>query len=143
MADLGRLQARMYLSQKDARWIAHEFRELAPQVRNLGGKIFAGKVQWIRPVSDDIFAGVDAEPDFAANAFFPIARGHKARNESIGYTLKLSVWDEGERRRVSISSYASRQADRLQASGALQKLVRMLADADDTLTPDTVEEGRR
>jgi hypothetical protein len=138
MADLGKLQGKMYLSQRDARWIVREFREIAPKVRNLGGKIFAGKVQWIKPLSDGVFAGIDAEPDFAVNAFFPVARGYKARNEGIGYTLKLSVWDEGERRRVVISSQASRQADRLQASGALQKLVRMLTDVDDTLIPDVV-----
>jgi len=134
MADLGNLQGRTYLSQKDARWVVNEFRELAPQVRNFGGKIFAGKVQWIRPVSDGVFAGIDAEQDFAVNASFPVARGYKARTEGIGYTLKLSVWDEGERLRVVISSQASRQADRLRASAALQKLVRMLTDADDILT---------
>jgi hypothetical protein len=142
MADLGKLQGETYRSQKDARWIAAAFRDLAPQVRNLGGKIFGGKVQWIRPQSDDVFAGVDAEPDFAANAFFPVARGYKARNEGVGYTLKLAVWDEGERRRVVISSHASRQADRPQASGARQKLVRMLTERDDTLVPDVIEEGR-
>jgi hypothetical protein len=134
MADLGKLQGEIYLSRKDARWIVQAFRELAPQVRNLGGKIFGGKVQWIRPQSDGVFEGVDAEPDFAVNAFFPAARGYKARNDGIGYTLKLSVWDEGEQRRVAIGSLASRQADRPQASGARRKLLRMLAEADDTIT---------
>jgi hypothetical protein len=76
-ADLGKLHGRTYLSQKDARWIVNEFRELAPQVRNLGGKIFAGKVQWIKPLSDGVFAGIDAEPDFAVNALFPVARGYR------------------------------------------------------------------
>jgi hypothetical protein len=142
MADLGKLQTETYLSQKDTRWIAAAVRDLTPQVRNLGGKLFGGKVQWIRPQSDDVFAGVDAEPDFAANAFFPVARGYKARSEAIGYTLKLAVWDEGERRRVSISSHASRQADRPQASGARQKLVRLLTELDDTLVPDVGDEGR-
>ncbi len=142
MADLGKAQSETYLSQKGTRWIAAAFRDLVPQVRNLGGKIFGGKVQWIRPQSDGVFAGIDAEPDFAANAFFPVARGYKARNEAIGYTLKLAVWDEGERRRVSIGSQASRQADRPQASGARQKLVRMLTELDDTLVPDMAEEGR-
>ncbi len=37
MADLGKLQGETYLSRKDARWIVQAFRELAPQVRNLGG----------------------------------------------------------------------------------------------------------
>lgn len=99
MADLGKMQGDTYLSRKDARWIAQAFRELAPQVRNLGGKVFGGKVQWIRPQSDSAFTGLDAEPDFAVNAFFPAAHGYKARNDGIGYTLKLSVWDEGEQRR--------------------------------------------
>jgi hypothetical protein len=134
MADLGKLQGEIYLSQKDARWIAQSFRELAPQVRNLGGKFFGGKVQWIQPQSDGVFSGLDAEPDYAINAFFPAAHGYKARNEGIGYTIKLSVWDEGDHRRVVIGSQASRQADRPQASGARRKLLRMLAEADDTLT---------
>jgi hypothetical protein len=134
MADLGKLQGEMYLSQKDARWIVQAFRELAPQVRNLGGKVFGGKVQWIQAQTDGVFADIDGEPDFAINAFFPAARGYKARNEAIGYTLKLSVWDEGERRRVGIASHASRQGDRPQATGARRKLVRMLAEADDTIT---------
>lgn len=141
MADLGKLQGETYLSRKDARWIAQTFRELAPQVRNVGGKIFGGKVQWIQPHSDGAFAGLDAEPEFAVNAFFPAAHGYKARNDGIGYTIKLSVWDEGEQRRVAIGSQASRQADRPQASGARRKLVTMLAAADDTLTP-VAEEGR-
>jgi len=142
VADIGKLQTETYLSQRDVRWIAAAFRDLAPQVRNLGGTIFGGKVQWIRPQSDDVFAGIDAEPDFAANAFFPVARGYKARNEAIGYTLKLAVWDEGEHRRLAISTYASRQADRPQASGARQKLVRMLTERDGTLAPAMVHEGR-
>jgi hypothetical protein len=141
MADLGKLQGETYLSRKDARWIVQAFRELAPQVRNLGGKVFGGKVQWVKPQSEDAFAGVDAEPDFAVNAFFPAAHGYKARNEGIGYTLKLSVWDEGEQRRVAIGSHASRQGDRPQASGARRKLLRMLAEADDTLTT-VAGEGR-
>jgi hypothetical protein len=141
MADLGKLQGETYLSRKDARWIVQAFRELAPQVRNLGGKVFGGKVQWIRPQSESAFTGVDAEPDFAVNAFFPVAHGYKARNEGIGYTLKLSVWDEGEQRRVAVGSQASRQGDRPQASGARRKLLRMLAEADDTLT-NAAEEGR-
>jgi len=142
MADLGKLQGETYLSQKDARWIVQAFRELAPQVRNLGGKVFGGKVQWIQAQTDGFSA--DDEPDFAINAFFPVAHGYKARNEAIGYTLKLAVWDEGERRRVGIASHASRQGDRPQASGARRKLVRMLAEADDTLTPltETAEKGR-
>jgi hypothetical protein len=117
------------------------FRELAPQVRNTGGKVFGGKVQWIRPRSDSVFTGVDAEPDFAVNAFFPVAHGYKARNEGVGYTLKLAVWDEGEQRRVIISSQASRQGDRPQASGARRKLLRMLTEADDTLTVNGAEDG--
>jgi hypothetical protein len=133
VVDLGKLQTETYRSQRDTRWIAAAFRDLAPQVRNLGGTIFGGKVQWIRPQSDDVFSGVDAEPDFAANAFFPVARGYKARNEAIGYTLKLAVWDEGEYRRLAISSHASRQGDRPQASGARQKLVRMLGERDGSL----------
>jgi len=139
MADLGKLQGETYLSRQDARWIVQAFRELAPQVRNLGGKVFGGKVQWIRPNSDGVFAGIDAEPDFAVNAFFPVAHGYKARNEAVGYTLKLSVWDEGEQRRVVISSHASRQGDRPQASMALRKLSRLLAQADDTLGPYVVD----
>lgn len=141
MADLGKLQTEIYLTQKDVQWIAGAFRELAPRVRNLGGKIFGGKVQWIRPQSDDVFAVLDEEPEFAANAFFPVARGYKARNESVGYTIKIAVWDEGERRRISIGSLASRQADRPQASGARRRLVRMLSEVDDTLTPDEPEGG--
>jgi hypothetical protein len=62
-------------------------------------------------------------------------RGYKARSESVGYTVKIAVWDESERRRISIGSHASRQADRPQASGARRRLVRMLAEVDDTLTP--------
>ena len=142
MADLGKLQGETFVSRKDARWIVATFREQAPQVRNLGGKIFGGRVRWIRPESDGVFAGVDVERDFAVNAFFPAARGYKARNEGIGYTLKLAVWDEGERRRVVIGSQASRQADRPQASGARRKLVRMLAELDDTLVVHMAEEGR-
>jgi hypothetical protein len=136
MADLGKAIDKVYHSQKDVPWIANQFRELAPQVRNVGGWIMGGKVRWIQPASDGAFAGIDAEPDFAVNAFFPVARNFKARNEAIGYTLKLSVWDEGDCRRVMISSQASRQADRLQSSGALQKLIRMITDVDETLTPD-------
>ena len=135
MADLGKAQGETFTSLKDTHWLAAAFRERAPTVRNLGGKIFGGKVQWIPPESDGVFSGDDAEPNFAANAFFPIQRGYKARNEQIGYTLKIAVYDEGERRRVVISSQAGRQMDRPQASGARQKLVRMLTDADDTLAP--------
>jgi len=141
MADLGKLQGETYLSEKDVRWIAQTFREMAPQVRNLGGKMFGGKVIWIQPESDGVFSGLDGEPDFAVNAFFPAAHGYKARNEGIGYTLKLSVWDEGDHRRVAIGSQASRQADRPQASGARRKLLHMLSEADDTLTP-AAREGR-
>jgi hypothetical protein len=136
MADLGKLQSDTYLSQQDARWIVQSFRELAPKVRNIGGKLFGGGVQWIKPNSDGTFAGVESEPDFALNAFFPAAHGYKARNEGIGYTLKIAVWDEGEKqRRVVISSQASRQGDRPQASGARRKLLGMLTAADKTLTP--------
>jgi hypothetical protein len=135
MADLGKLQAETYLTDKDVQWIAGAFRELAPQVRNLGGKLFGGKVQWIRAQSDEVFAVLDEEPEFAANAFFPVARGYKARNESVGYTIKISVWDESERRRIVIGSQASRQADRPQASGARRRLIRMLTEVDDSLTP--------
>jgi len=142
MADLGKAQGETYVSRKDARWIAETFRELAPHMRNLGGMIFGGRVQWLQPESDRAFAGLDVEPDFALNAFFPAARGYKARNQGIGYTLKLAVWDEGERRRVVIGSQASRQADRPQASGARRKLVRMLAELDDTLVVHMAEEGR-
>lgn len=39
MADLGKLQGETYLSRQDARWVVQAFRELAPQVRNLGGKV--------------------------------------------------------------------------------------------------------
>jgi hypothetical protein len=134
MADLGKLQTETFLTQKDVQWIAGAFRELVPQVRNLGGKIFGGKSQWIRPQSDEVFAVLDEEPEFAANAFFPVARGYKARNESVGYTIKIAVWDEGERRRISIGSQAGRQADRPQASGARRRLVRMLSEVDNTLT---------
>jgi hypothetical protein len=136
MADLGKLQTETYLTRKDVQWIAGAFRELVPQVRNLGGKLFGGKVQWIRPESDGVFAVLNEEPEFAANAFFPVARGYKARNESVGYTIKIAVWDEGERRRISVASQASRQADRPQASGARRRLVQMLTEVDDTLTPD-------
>jgi hypothetical protein len=139
MADLGKLQTETYLSQKEVHWIAGAFRELAPQVRNLGGKIFGGKVQWIRPQSDEVFAVLDEEPEFAANAFFPVARGYKARNEAVGYTIKIAVWDEGQRRRISIGSQASRQGDRPQASGARRRLVRMLTEVDDTLIPGEPE----
>jgi hypothetical protein len=59
MADLGTLQGEAQLSRQDARWIVQALRELAPQVRNLGGKAFGGKVQWIRPTSDGVFGGVD------------------------------------------------------------------------------------
>ncbi len=142
MADLGKAQGETYLSQKDARSIALAFRELAPQVRNLGGKLFGGKTQVFEAESFGAMAGLDAEPDFALNAFFPVAHGYKARNETIGYTLKLAVWDEGRQRRVSISSQASRQGDRPQASGARRKLVRMLAATDDTLTLNVNPEGR-
>lgn len=141
MSDLGKAQGETYTSLKDTRWIAAAFRELAPQVRNFGGKVFGGKVQWIDPGSDGPFRGIDDDPDFAVNAFFPIQRGYKARSESIGYTLKLAVYDEQERRRVVIGSQAGRQMDRPQASGALRKLVRMLAEADDTLTPHGAAEG--
>ena len=72
MGDLGKLQGETYLSRKDARWIVQTFRELVPQVRNLGGKLFGGKVQLSRPESDGVFVGEDAEPDFAVNAFFPV-----------------------------------------------------------------------
>jgi hypothetical protein len=140
MADLGKLQTEVYVSEKDARWIAQSFRELAPRVRNVGGLIFAGKVQWIRPSSHNVFQGIDADPDFALNAFFPVARGYKARTEGIGYTLKLAVWDQGERRRVVIASQASRQSERPQASAARKKLVAMLGQADDTLKPVPVAE---
>jgi hypothetical protein len=139
MAELGKLQTETFLTHKDVQWIAGAFRELAPKVRNLGGKIFGGTVQWIRPQSDEVFAVLDEEPEFAANAFFPVARGYKARNESVGYAIKIAVWDEGERRRISIGSYASRQADRPQASGARRRLVRMLTEVDDTLTPHEPE----
>jgi hypothetical protein len=142
VADLGKLQTDSYLSQQDTRWIAAAFRDLAPQVRNLGGAIFGGKVQWIRPQADDPFTGIDEEPDFAVNAFYPVARGYKARNEAVGYSLKLAVWDEGEHRRLFISSHASRQADRLQATAARQKLVRMLTERDRTLVPARIDEGR-
>jgi len=140
MADLGKLQTEVYVSEKDARWIAQSFRELAPRVRTVGGLIFAGKVQWIRPVSDNVFHGLDAEPDFALNAFFPVARGYKARNDAIGYTLKLAVWDQGAKRQVVIASQASRQSERPQASAARRKLVGMLAQADDTFRPVPVAE---
>jgi hypothetical protein len=142
MADLGKAQGETYLSQKDARSIALAFRELAPQVRNLGGKLFGGKTQVFEAESDGAIAGLDAEPDFALNAYFPVAHGHKARTQVFGYTLKLAVWDEGEQRRVNISSQASRQADRPQASGARRKLVRLLAATDDTLTLNVNPEGR-
>jgi hypothetical protein len=140
MADLGKLQTEVYVSEKDARWIAESFRELAPRVRNIGGLMFAGKVQWIRPTSDRVFQGIDVDPEFALNAFFPVVRGYKARNEGIGYTLKLAVWDQGEKRRVVIASQASRQSERPQASAARKKLVGMLAQADDTLKPLLVAE---
>ena len=78
---------------------------------------------------------MDAEPDYAINAFFPVARGFKARSEAIGYTIKFSVWDEGERRLLAISAHASRQGDRPQASGARRKLVQLLTGADNTLRP--------
>jgi len=142
MADLGKAQGETYLSQKDSRSIALAFRELAPQVRNLGGKLFGGKTQVFEAESAGAIAGLDAEPDFALNAFFPVAHGYKARNGAIGYTLKLAVWDEGEQRRVNISSQASRQGDRPQASGARRKLVRMLAATDDTLTLNVNSEGQ-
>ena len=135
MADLGKLQGETFRSQRDVRWIAQTFRELAPQARSLGGKIFCGsKVHWIQPQLDDPFTGVDSAPDFAVNAFFPIDRGHKALDGMVGYTLKLTVWDEGGYRRVDVASHASRQGDRPQANGARRKLLRMLAEADDTLT---------
>jgi hypothetical protein len=133
MADFGKSQSETYLTHKDMRWVAGALRELTPRVRNLGGKIVGGKMQWFRPHSDSVFADLDAEPDFAANAFFPVVRGYKARNEWVGYSLKLAVWDEGEYRRVGIGSYAGRQVDRMQASGARRRLVRMLAEVDDTL----------
>ncbi len=142
MGDLGKLQGETYLSRKDARWIVQTFRELVPQVRNLGGKLFGGKVQLSRPESDGVFVGEDAEPDFAVNAFFPVAHGYKARNEIIGYTLKLAVWDEGEQRRVVVNSQASRQGDRPQASAARRKLLRMLAEADDTITFNATSQGQ-
>ena len=142
MGDLGKLQGETYLSRKDARWIVQTFREVVPQVRNLGGKLFGGKVQLSPAESDGVLVGVDAEPDFAVNAFFPIAHGYKARNEIIGYTLKLAVWDEGEQRRVVVNSQASRQGDRPQASAARRKLLRMLAEADDTITFNITREGR-
>lgn len=136
MADLGKLQGETFRSQKDVRWIARTFRELAPQARSFGGKIFcSNKVHWIHPLLDDAFTGIDSAPDFAVNAFFPIDRSRKALDGMIGYTLKLVVWDKGEYRRVDIASHASRQGDRPQASGARRKLLRMLADADDTFTP--------
>jgi len=135
MAELGKLQSEAYVSGKDARWIANSFRELAPRVRNVGGLIFAGKVQWLTPESDDPFSGIDAEPDFAMNAFFPAARNYRARNEGIGYTLKFAVWDEGATRRIIINSQASRQADRPQASAARKKLIGMLSQADETFKP--------
>jgi hypothetical protein len=139
MADLGKLQGETYTSQQDVRWIAQTLRELAPQVRNLGGKLFGGKIEWIRPESNGAFDRFDTDPDFAVNAFFPAAHGYKARNERIGYTIKLSVWDEGDHRLVGIASHASRQADRMQASGARRKLVRMLTEADGSLKPVTQE----
>lgn len=140
MADLGKLQTEVYISEKDAHSIAQSFRDLAPRVRNVGGLIFGGKVQWIRPEADDPFSGIDVEPEFALNAFFPIARGYKARNEGIGYTLKFAVWDEGAKRRVIINSHASRQGDRPQASAARKKVISLLAQADDTFKPSrTVE----
>ena len=142
MADLGKAQTEMYLSQKDARSIALAFRELAPQVRNLGGKLWGGKTQVFEAESDGAIAGLDAEPDFALNAFFPVTHAREARERAVGYTLKLAVWDEGEQRRVGISSQASRQVDRPQASRARQKLVRMLAETDDTLTLNVNPEGR-
>ncbi len=61
MGDLGKLQGETYLSRKDARWIVQTFRELVPQVRNLGGKLFGGKVQLSRPESDGVFVGEDAD----------------------------------------------------------------------------------
>ncbi|MGH3301696.1 MAG: hypothetical protein ACRDOK_08455 [Streptosporangiaceae bacterium] len=140
MADLGKLQTDVYVSEKDARWIAESFRQLAPRVRNIGGLIFAGKVQWIRPTSNNVFQAIDVDPDFALNAFFPVARGYKARHEGIGYTLKLGVWDQGEKRRIVIASQASRQSERPQASAARKKLVGMLAQADDTFKPVPVAE---
>ena len=75
MADLGKAQGETYLSQKDSRSIALAFRELAPQVRNLGGKLFGGKTQVFEAESAGAIAGLDAEPDFALNAFFPVAHG--------------------------------------------------------------------
>ena len=135
MADLGKLQTEVYISDRDVRWIVQSFRELAPRVRGVVGLIFGGKVQWIRPENNDAFSGIDREPDFAVNVFFPIARGYKARSEGIGYTLKLAVWDEGPKRRVIINSHASRQGDRLQASAARKKLIASLAQADETFKP--------
>jgi hypothetical protein len=135
MADLGKLQTDVYVSQKEARWIAESFRELAPRVRNIGGLVFAGKVQWIRPAANSVFEGIDVDPDFALNAFFPVARGYKARSEGIGYTLKLAVWDQGEKRRIVIASQAARQSERPQAGAARKKLVGMLAQADNTFRP--------
>jgi hypothetical protein len=69
-------------------------------------------VQWIQPGAERAFTGLDAEPDYAINAFFPVARGFKAQAEAISYTIKFAVWDEGGRRLLVISSHASRQGDR-------------------------------
>jgi hypothetical protein len=112
MADLGKLQTETFLTQKDVQWIAGAFRELAPQVRNLGGKIFGGKVQWIRPQSDEVFVVLDEEPEFAANAFFPVARGYKARNESVDTPSRSRY---GTRASAAGSASAPRPAGRLTA----------------------------
>lgn len=137
MADLGKAHALEYTSLKDTRWIAESFRELAPKVRNLGGKVFGGRPELFTPQADFTRRGIVDESDYALNVFFPIARNHKARSEVIGYTLKLEIYDEQDHRRVSIASQASRQMDRPQASAALRKLLLLLSEADETL----VQEG--
>jgi hypothetical protein len=140
MADYGRLQGEIYFSQRTTRWMAGAFEDLAPRVRNIGGLVFGGKMQWIQPTSDDPFQHLRQVPDFAINAFFPINRTREARNNAIGYALKIVVWDEGSHRKVVISSQASRQIERPQASAARRKLIRMLKQADSTFTAATETE---
>lgn len=134
VADLGKAQGETFVSDQTAQWLGQRFRQLAPQVRNLGGRIFAGRPQWIQPIAEP---GEVDEPSFALNAFFPINRSFKARNEQIGYTLKLTVWDDGTHRRVVIGTQAGRQMDRPQAAGAKRRLITMLGAADPSLRPET------
>lgn len=141
MADLGKSRSETLVPRKDAGWIVATFRELTPQVRNLGVR---SSVEGCSGFGRSRMACSPAwtpSPDFAVNAF-PGGAGPQGTQRGYWLHAQLAVWDEDECRRVVIDSQATRQVDRPQASGARRKPVRMLTELDDTLVADMAEEGR-